>query len=89
MHLANTLLLASTASAISFPTISYPDFSAISNLIARKDSCPAVWKDISKTLTAKFLTGGQCNPDARAAIRAVFHDCGGKSQISFTSLRKC
>jgi hypothetical protein len=22
-----------------------------------------------------FLSGGQCNDDARAAIRAVFHDC--------------
>ncbi|KAL5377489.1 hypothetical protein DPSP01_009826 [Paraphaeosphaeria sporulosa] len=38
--------------------------------------CPAVWTSISKELTQKFLTGGQCNPDARAAIRLVFHDCG-------------
>ncbi|KAF1970660.1 heme peroxidase [Bimuria novae-zelandiae CBS 107.79] len=38
--------------------------------------CPAVWTTISRELTQKFLTGGECNPDARAAIRLVFHDCG-------------
>lgn len=38
-----------------------------------------MWNDISKELTSKFLTGGQCNPDARAAIRLIFHDCGGGS----------
>jgi Peroxidase len=37
--------------------------------------CPAVWTQISKDLTAIFLAGGQCTDDARAAIRAVFHDC--------------
>lgn len=74
--------MASSAAAISMPTL--PD---ISVLFARKDgggsgrggssSCPAVWTQISRDLTAKFLSDGQCNPDARAAIRAVFHDCGG------------
>jgi L-ascorbate peroxidase len=39
--------------------------------------CPVVWTSISKQLTKKFLSGGQCNPDARAAIRLIFHDCGG------------
>ncbi|KAF2004349.1 class II peroxidase, partial [Amniculicola lignicola CBS 123094] len=38
--------------------------------------CPAVWTKISKDLTKKFLSNGQCNPSARAAIREVFHDCG-------------
>ncbi|KAJ4984542.1 ligninase lg6 precursor [Stagonosporopsis vannaccii] len=74
MHFANLLLLASSATAISLPN--FPD---ISTLFARKGgpaTCPAVWSQISKELTAKFLTEGQCNPDARAAIRAVFHDCG-------------
>ena len=37
--------------------------------------CPAVWTQVSKDLTAIFLSGGQCTDDARAAIRAVFHDC--------------
>jgi hypothetical protein len=41
-------------------------------------SCPAVWTEISEVLTKKFLdtASGQCNDDARAAIRAAFHDCG-------------
>jgi hypothetical protein len=38
--------------------------------------CPAVWTKISSSLTTMFLTNGQCNDDARAAIRAAFHDCG-------------
>ncbi len=46
-----------------------------------KSNCPAIWNTIATELTQKFLTGGQCNPDARAAIRMVFHDCGGKSKI--------
>jgi hypothetical protein len=37
--------------------------------------CPAVWTQISQDLTGMFLSGGQCNDAARAAIRAVFHDC--------------
>lgn len=73
MRLTSALFLASTASAIS-----YPNLSAITNLFSRKDSgCPAVWTSISSELTKKFLSNGQCNPDARAAIREVFHDCGG------------
>ena len=76
MHFANVLLLASSATAISLPNL--PD---ISHIFARERSnkCPAVWSLISKDLTAKFLKDGQCTPDARAAIRAVFHDCGGES----------
>lgn len=80
MHLTNILLLASSAAAISLP-----GFADVSSLFARKNgvsggdsSCPAVWTHVSKELTSKFLTDGQCNPAARAAIRAVFHDCGGK-----------
>jgi len=73
MRFIDTIFLATAASAISFPNLS-----GFINLLPRKDpECPAVWKDVSKELTAKFLTNGQCNPDARAAIRAVFHDCGG------------
>ncbi|KAF2996794.1 hypothetical protein E8E13_000467 [Curvularia kusanoi] len=63
-----------------------PDLPDISSIFARKDggssgsgssgSCPAVWNQISGELTAKFLSNGQCTPAARAAIRAVFHDCG-------------
>ncbi|KAF2189039.1 class II peroxidase [Zopfia rhizophila CBS 207.26] len=81
MHFTNILLLVSTASAFSFPSLprSLPDASAVTDLFRRKDGdnkCPAIWSTISKDLTAMFLGNGQCNDDARAAIRAVFHDCG-------------
>ncbi|PVI05537.1 class II peroxidase [Periconia macrospinosa] len=39
-------------------------------------SCPSVWNEISSELTTLFLSDGQCNDDARAAIRLNFHDCG-------------
>ena len=73
MLVTKILMLASSAVAISLPN--FPD---ISQVFARKNSntCPAVWTAISTELTQKFLTDGQCNPMARSAIRAVFHDCG-------------
>jgi hypothetical protein len=37
--------------------------------------CPPVWGQISKDLSRMFISGGQCNDDARASIRASFHDC--------------
>lgn len=37
--------------------------------------CPAVWTQISSTLTQQFLGDGQCTDAARAAIRSSFHDC--------------
>ena len=37
--------------------------------------CPAVWNQISETLTQQFLADGQCTDSARAAIRSSFHDC--------------
>jgi hypothetical protein len=40
------------------------------SLAPRKDSCPAIWTSIVKDLNAMFLgSDGQCNDDARAAIR--------------------
>lgn len=45
---------------------------AASSLMPR--TCPAVWSEISTTLTAQFLANGQCTDAARAAIRAAFHD---------------
>ncbi|KAF1958017.1 heme peroxidase [Byssothecium circinans] len=74
MRLSTVTLFASTATAISWPQ-SLIDIS----LFARKDGagkCPDVWSKISKDLTSRFLSRGQCNPDARAAIRLIFHDCG-------------
>lgn len=47
-----------------------------SNLLATKQ-CPPVWHDVSSALTKQFLgSDGTCNDDARAAIRAAFHDAG-------------
>ncbi|KAH8631758.1 heme peroxidase [Alternaria alternata] len=37
--------------------------------------CPAIWTQISSTLTQQFLGDGQCTDAARAAIRSSFHDC--------------
>ncbi len=38
-------------------------------------TCPRVWTEISTELTGLFLSNGECNDNARAAIRAGFHDC--------------
>ncbi|KAI0834096.1 class II peroxidase [Hypoxylon sp. FL0890] len=38
--------------------------------------CPAVWTEVAADLKTTFLdTDGNCNDDARAAIRLAFHDC--------------
>lgn len=76
MLISNIVLLASSgaASASLFSSPSSFDFSA---LIKRKASCPTYWQQISKDLNAAFLTGdGQCNGNARAAVRYAFHDAG-------------
>ena len=38
--------------------------------------CPAVWTSVKAELNQRFLVGNQCNDLARAATRAIFHDCG-------------
>jgi hypothetical protein len=48
---------------------------SVNGFIARQQSCPAVWSEISTTLTGQYLADGQCTDAARAAIRAAFHDC--------------
>lgn len=48
---------------------------SISDALRPRAFCPSVWSNISKKLTSDFLSGGQCNDNARAAIRAAFHDC--------------
>ncbi|KAF9870202.1 ligninase lg6 precursor [Colletotrichum karsti] len=35
-----------------------------------------VWQQVNKDLNTRFMAGDQCNDLARAAIRAIFHDCG-------------
>ncbi|TID18935.1 hypothetical protein E2P81_ATG05909 [Venturia nashicola] len=43
--------------------------------------CPPVWTQISKALTTMFVAAdGQCNHDARTAVRAAFHDCATWNQ---------
>jgi hypothetical protein len=80
MYTSYLLLLASSASAFSLPDVSYtlPLFASRDTALVARDggNCPSKWNDISKELTGNFLTGGQCNPNARAAIRLIFHDCG-------------
>jgi len=75
MHLSTSLIAASLA--FSAQAL---DFGDITSLFRRASGgsggCPAVWNDISNDLTKLFLSNGQCNDDARAAIRAAFHDCG-------------
>lgn len=55
-----------------------PRDASLKSLFARKGgaTCPAIWSTVSSDLTGMFLSGGQCNDDARAAIRAAFHDAG-------------
>jgi len=50
------------------------------SLVARKggNNCDfTTWNKVSAELKSLFsAAGGQCNDNARAAIRLVFHDCG-------------
>lgn len=60
-------------------SISVPAFSRVKRTFegafTRRDTCPAVWNDIANQLGSLFLSNGQCNDNARGAIRAAFHDC--------------
>lgn len=66
MHFSNLFIIAgllTTGQAIDFPSLK------------PRATCPAVWTKISAELTSLFVTNFQCNDNARAAIRGVFHDC--------------
>jgi hypothetical protein len=81
MRISNIALFASAATAFSLPNPS-----AITHLFARQNGgtqaggrggCPQIWSEISRDLSQMFLTAdGQCNDNARKAIRLIFHDCG-------------
>lgn len=75
MHFSNFVLLATVGAA---SATTFADLSAdLSALFKRKNACPTYWQQISKDLNAAFLDGnGQCNDNARAAIRYAFHDAG-------------
>jgi hypothetical protein len=80
MHFSSIVLLASSGAA-SASIFSNPTTFDFSSLIKRKASCPTYWQQISKDLNARFLdTNGQCNANARAAVRYAFHDAGPYSQ---------
>lgn len=75
MRFSATLFLACATAftqAFDIPSISSLKRS-VSSLVLRDNSCPAIWTTITADLTKMFLTGGQCNDDARAAIRAILH----------------
>jgi hypothetical protein len=87
MHFSNSLALiaiaATSVQAINFPslvlrqnaTAAGADDGASTESTDHSGKCPAVWTSISRELTGIFVFGGQCTDDARASIRAVFHDC--------------
>jgi hypothetical protein len=86
--LKSTVILAtgaSLASAINFAEYGNKAFDAIKRSLPdietikpRQTTCPAVWNQVATELSTTFLntTDQLCNDDARAAIRAAFHDCG-------------
>jgi Peroxidase len=73
MRVSSTLAVALAAT--------FTDASVLPRAADAGGACPAVWTQISKTLTTMFVQAdGQCNHDARTAVRAAFHDCGTWSQ---------
>lgn len=82
-----TILVASTAQAFQFSDVTDAASNLKRGLLSgllngineifqtQSTACPAVWSEISSTLTQQFLADGQCTDAARAAIRAGFHDC--------------
>lgn len=81
---ALTVLLATTASSLSFAEVSEYSRDAfdkvrrsLPTLVSRDGNCPAFYTQLAADLSAMYIGGdGQCNDDARAAIREAFHDCG-------------
>lgn len=76
MHFSNSLVAISLlASSHAFQLPSISSLYRRSTEHKPEARCPKVWYHISRDLTTLFLEDGQCNDHARAAIRAVFHDC--------------
>jgi hypothetical protein len=76
MHFSSLVLLASSGAA-SASFLSNPTTFDFTSLIKRRASCPTYWQQISKDLNTAFLdSNGQCNANARAAVRYAFHDAG-------------
>jgi hypothetical protein len=87
MHFPTTLALTALAGSvcgIAHPQDATADSTGLLDNLNRnpRGQCPQVWSQISKDLTGMFVSGGQCNDAARAAIRAVFHVCTSKTQLN-------
>ena len=63
--------LLAVAHAASVPAGPEPQVQARSSA-----KCAPVWRQVKAELNQRFMAGSQCNDLARAAIRAIFHDCG-------------
>jgi hypothetical protein len=90
-----TLFFTATSVAEAFHISSSPNYisrtahSLSRSLFKRQDACK-VWTEISDQLTGEFLSNGQCNDNARAAIRAAFHDCfNGACDGSLILAKEC
>jgi hypothetical protein len=90
----SALVLASAAatSAFELSDVAQSLKRGVSSLVARKGgvTCPAVWTSVATELTTYYLDkSGKtpiCNPNARAAIRMIFHDCGAwDTSLGFTN----
>ncbi|KAI0890251.1 class II peroxidase [Annulohypoxylon maeteangense] len=56
------------------PTVLLTALAASCGLVQAQ--CPSVWTDVAAELKTTFIdSSGNCNDDARAAIRLAFHDC--------------
>lgn len=76
-YLVLSTLVFSITEAFSFPEISLPDPTLFTRALSspfakRAGDCPPVWGDVASELSQLFFdtTAGECNDDARAAIRA-------------------
>jgi len=84
MRLASLFFLASTASALSIAPLGSTQDSVYDKIVGLKRAilgpraaCPAVWTKVAAELKPLFKgSDGLCTDNARAAIRAAFHDCG-------------
>jgi hypothetical protein len=73
------LALAGSVAALVNPPPNPPPRPVIPKPVAEvRKPCPSVWYQVKAELNTTFTAGSgtQCNDLARAAIRAVFHDCG-------------
>jgi len=91
----SALVLASAAatSAFELSDVAQSLKRGVSSLVSRKNggaNCPAAYTALSAELTTFYMDKSGpspiCNPNARAAIRMIFHDCGAwDTSLGFTN----